>query len=65
MPAEWLARTKEPEIKAALAANTAAAAKAGVFGVPAYVVGDQVLVWGQDRQELVMRALAGWRPEHG
>ena len=65
LPAEWLARTKDPEIKAALADHTSAAEKAGVFGVPTYIVDDKVLVWGQDRQELVMRALAGWRPEHG
>lgn len=65
LPAEWFERTKEPEIKAALAANTTAAAAAGVFGVPTFIVDGKVLVWGQDRLELVMRALGGWRPEHG
>ncbi len=65
MPPDWLERTRDPAIKAALADHTAAAAKAGVFGVPTYVVDGQVLVWGQDRQELVMRALGGWRPVHG
>jgi 2-hydroxychromene-2-carboxylate isomerase len=65
LPAEWLARTREPEVKAALAANTAAAQAAGVFGVPTFVIDDRVVIWGQDRLELVMRALGGWRPVHG
>jgi carboxymethylenebutenolidase len=65
LPVEWVERTKDPEIKAALASNTAAAAAAGVFGVPTFVVDGKTLVWGQDRLELVMRALGGWRPEHG
>ncbi len=65
LPAEWLARTREPEVKAALVARTAAAQAAGVFGVPTFVVDGRVLVWGQDRLELVMRALGGWRPVHG
>jgi 2-hydroxychromene-2-carboxylate isomerase len=56
---ELVARTQEPEIKARLAANTAAAKDAGVFGVPAFVVNGQHLYWGQDRLELVARALAG------
>lgn len=56
---ELVARTQEPEIKARLAANTAAAKDAGVFGVPTCVVGGRHLYWGQDRLELVARALAG------
>jgi 2-hydroxychromene-2-carboxylate isomerase len=56
-PAAWLARTQDPAIKAQLAANTAAAREAGVFGVPTFVVGDQLL-WGQDRLALVGRELA-------
>jgi 2-hydroxychromene-2-carboxylate isomerase len=51
-------RTREPEVKAKLAANTAAARAANVFGVPTFVAGGQ-LFWGQDRLELVGRALAG------
>ena len=65
LPPEWLERTREPEVKAALVATTAKAKAAGVFGVPAFVVDDNYLFWGQDRLELVMRALGGWRPEHG
>jgi 2-hydroxychromene-2-carboxylate isomerase len=84
LPPEWIERTHEPAIKAALAERTAAAQAAGVFGVPSFVVGGtappfggaagraqvpagegKMLVWGQDRLELVMRGLGGWRPVHG
>ena len=71
-PEGWLARTTEPALKARLAANTAAAREAGAFGVPTFVVppgggaapGGPLLFWGQDRLELVGRALAGraWAP---
>jgi 2-hydroxychromene-2-carboxylate isomerase len=63
-PAAWLERTQEPAVKAALAANTSAARAAGAFGVPTFVVDGEHLFWGQDRLELVARALAGrvWRP---
>jgi 2-hydroxychromene-2-carboxylate isomerase len=65
LPREWVERTQEPAVKAALAATTARAKAAGVFGVPTFVVDDTYLFWGQDRLELVMRALGGWRPGHG
>jgi 2-hydroxychromene-2-carboxylate isomerase len=58
----WIARTQDPEIKAQLAANTAAAREAGVFGVPTFVVDGRHMFWGQDRLDLVARALAGWNP---
>ncbi|HSS00594.1 MAG TPA: 2-hydroxychromene-2-carboxylate isomerase [Kofleriaceae bacterium] len=58
----WLDRTQDAAIKAELAANTAAAREAGVFGVPTFVVDGKHLFWGQDRLELVARALAGWTP---
>jgi 2-hydroxychromene-2-carboxylate isomerase len=68
-PEGWLARTAEPELKARLAASTAEAKDAGAFGVPTFVVtggapGGPHLFWGQDRLELVARALAGraWAP---
>jgi 2-hydroxychromene-2-carboxylate isomerase len=35
-----------------------------VFGVPTWIVDGQ-LFWGQDRLELVMRALGGWKPACG
>ena len=62
LPEDWVARTQEPTIKAQLAHNTAAARDAGVFGVPTYVVDGKHLFWGQDRLDLVARALAGWTP---
>jgi 2-hydroxychromene-2-carboxylate isomerase len=65
LPREWLERTREPAIKAALVATTAHAKAAGVFGVPTFIVDEQYLFWGQDRLELVMRALGGWRPVNG
>jgi 2-hydroxychromene-2-carboxylate isomerase len=65
MPREWLERTQEPQIKAALAERTADAHAAGVFGVPTWIVGRRYLMWGHDRLELVMRVLAGWQPERG
>jgi 2-hydroxychromene-2-carboxylate isomerase len=65
LPAEWVERTQEPAVKAALAERTAQAKAAGVFGVPTWIVDEKYLFWGQDRLELVMRALGGWRPVHG
>jgi 2-hydroxychromene-2-carboxylate isomerase len=63
--ADWIERTREPAVKAALADNTARAKAAGVFGVPTWIVDQRHLFWGQDRLELVMRALGGWKPVHG
>ena len=62
LPEHWVAATQDPEVKARLAHNTAAARDAGVFGVPTCVVDGKHLFWGQDRLELVARALAGWTP---
>lgn len=64
-PVEWLAQTQEPRIKQALADNTARAKAANVFGVPTFVVDGKYLFWGQDRLDLVGKALAGWKPRHG
>jgi len=55
-------RTQAPEVKARLAANTATAREARVFGVPTFVVDGTHLFWGQDRLDLVTRTLAGWDP---
>jgi 2-hydroxychromene-2-carboxylate isomerase len=62
LPEDWVARTQEPAIRAQLADHTTAARTAGVFGVPTYIVDGKHLFWGQDRLELVARALAGWTP---
>lgn len=68
-PEPILAGTRDPAIKAALKANTDAAAAAGACGVPTFVVhhpdGASTLIWGQDRLEQLARALDGWRPTHG
>jgi 2-hydroxychromene-2-carboxylate isomerase len=45
-------RTREPAIKQALADSTAEAQRLGVFGVPTFAVGEQ-LIWGQDRIDLL------------
>ncbi|HET9620643.1 MAG TPA: DsbA family protein [Kofleriaceae bacterium] len=60
--AAWVEKTQDAEVKAALAGNTSAARDAGVFGVPTFVVDGAHLFWGQDRLELVGKALAGWNP---
>jgi 2-hydroxychromene-2-carboxylate isomerase len=62
LPADWIDRTQDPAIKTRLADHTAAARDAGVFGVPTYMVDGVHLFWGQDRLDLVARALAGWTP---
>jgi len=50
-----------PQVRAALFETTEKAVAAGAFGVPSMVV-DGVLWWGQDRLNLVERALTGQRP---
>jgi 2-hydroxychromene-2-carboxylate isomerase len=75
LPGDWVERTTEPAVKAGLVAETAAARAAGVFGVPTWRVGHPAvtsracegehLFFGQDRMELVLRALGGWCPGHG
>ena len=65
LPREWVERTRDPEIKQRLVDETAGARAAGVFGVPTWIVDGQTLFWGQDRLELVMRALGGWKPACG
>lgn len=57
-----LDRTRDPDTKARLVANTTQAREAGVFGVPTFIVDGKHLFWGQDRLELVAKTLAGWEP---
>ncbi len=52
------ARATSDDVKSALRASTDAAVGYGVFGVPAFRVGDE-LFWGQDRLELVKDKLLG------
>ncbi|MBA3456483.1 MAG: DsbA family protein [Deltaproteobacteria bacterium] len=63
LPVAWVEQTQDPAVKAALVATTASAREHAVFGVPTFVVNGTHLFWGQDRLELVARALAGWTPK--
>ena len=53
--AEAEAAMASPDIKAALRANTEAAAARGAFGVPTFFVDDEMF-WGHDRMDYVLRA---------
>lgn len=57
-----LARTQDPAIKQQLKDNTSAARDAGACGVPTARLDDGMLIWGQDRLDLLGRCLSGWRP---
>lgn len=46
--ADLLARTQDADVKAALAANTDAAAARGAFGIPTFYVGDEMF-FGKER----------------
>ena len=52
-----LAAATSASVLAEHEANTEAAIAAGVFGVPTFVVGEE-LFWGQDRLDFVAEALA-------
>jgi ABC-type bacteriocin/lantibiotic exporter with double-glycine peptidase domain len=56
-----VARASDPEVKAKLQAATAEAIANGVFGAPTSVVNGH-LFWGQDRLDMVEKALGGWVP---
>ena len=56
-----IAATADPAIKHQLIAATEAASHRGVFGVPTFAVGDE-LIFGQDRLPDVLAALAGADP---
>ena len=57
-----LAQTQDPALKQRLKDNTSAARDAGACGVPTARLDDGMLIWGQDRLDLLGRCLAGWRP---
>jgi 2-hydroxychromene-2-carboxylate isomerase len=48
---------EDPAVEGEYEANTRAAIEQGVFGMPTFVIGDE-LFWGQDRLDFVARALA-------
>lgn len=56
-----LAANDDPAIKDDLRRRTDEAIARGVFGAPAMFVGD-LMFWGQDRLDMVERALGGWKP---
>ena len=55
-PQKFFAGIGEQAVKDQLKANTDEAVRAGAFGCPTFVVGDE-LFFGQDRLEFVSRAL--------
>ncbi|MFM1987119.1 MAG: hypothetical protein RJA99_76 [Pseudomonadota bacterium] len=55
-PEPLLIAAEQPETKAELKANTDEAVARGVFGAPAFFVGDE-LFWGNDRLDFVEAAL--------
>ena len=60
-----LERARQPETKQKLIDATGEAVARGVFGAPTFIIkhpGGDVMLWGQDRLELVARVLGGWRP---
>ncbi len=56
--ADAVARAGSDAVKAALRATTDEAAAKTVFGVPTFIVDGRDLWWGQDRLELLERAIA-------
>jgi 2-hydroxychromene-2-carboxylate isomerase len=54
-------RSKQPETAAALTATVTAAVALAVFGVPSFVLGDEVF-FGNDRLVLLRHALLSARP---
>ena len=56
-----LERTADPAVKQQLLDATDEAVKNGVFGAPTSIVDDHVF-WGQDRLQMVEKALTGWKP---
>ncbi|HTJ42557.1 MAG TPA: 2-hydroxychromene-2-carboxylate isomerase [Kofleriaceae bacterium] len=61
------ARADTEEIKQELFARTERAVSLGIFGAPAMVVtrdaGEPILLWGQDRLEMLKEVLRGWDPD--
>jgi 2-hydroxychromene-2-carboxylate isomerase len=61
-----LAANDDPKRKDELRRRTDEAIARGIFGAPTMFVGEgeaALMFWGQDRLDMVERALAGWRPE--
>eukprot|EP01097_Dermamoeba_algensis_P000972 TRINITY_DN135_c0_g1_i8.p2 TRINITY_DN135_c0_g1~~TRINITY_DN135_c0_g1_i8.p2 ORF type:complete len:145 (-),score=41.22 TRINITY_DN135_c0_g1_i8:29-463(-) len=56
---------KEEWPKKKLIENTNMAVQLGLCGVPSYRVDDGPIIWGQDRTDVVLDYLAGWKDELG
>ncbi|NEX59581.1 2-hydroxychromene-2-carboxylate isomerase [Noviherbaspirillum galbum] len=56
-PAQFVALINDPAVKAELKDTTEEAVRRGVFGAPAFFVGNEMF-WGQDRLHFVEQALA-------
>jgi 2-hydroxychromene-2-carboxylate isomerase len=62
VPEEIFSIATRDEIKDRLRANTETAEAMGACGVPTFRVNDRLVIWGQDRFDMVHRALEGWMP---
>lgn len=62
VPEQVFNRAGQDEIKDRLRANTETAEAMGACGVPTFRVNDRLVIWGQDRLDMVHRALEGWLP---
>ncbi|WP_290649788.1 DsbA family protein [Aquisalimonas sp.] len=62
-PADVFARATADETKNLIKANTKTAQSLGACGAPTLVVEGELVFWGQDRMDMVGRALDGWIPE--
>ena len=57
-----LARAGRDDVKNTLRLNTETAERIGACGAPTFRVNDRVVIWGQDRLDMVERVLEGWTP---
>lgn len=62
-PTEVLHQATTEDNKALIKENTAAAEALGACGAPTLVVDGRLVFWGQDRLDMVTRALGGWVPD--
>ncbi|MEX0730927.1 MAG: 2-hydroxychromene-2-carboxylate isomerase [Aquisalimonadaceae bacterium] len=62
-PAPILQEAVTQPVKDAIRRNTETAQELGICGAPTFVVNGRMPFWGQDRLDMVARALDGWVPE--
>lgn len=56
-----LERAADRRVKEQLRINTQRAQELGICGVPSFRIGEDALVWGQDRLDHVVWLMGGWR----